>query len=361
MLPRDTVSLIARAPQRGFGLPAIAISLGLHGAAFAGLLLFQEVAPPKPHAVFAVDLVRAADLTRPPRGNAGEQAELPKATQEIAPADAENVADPEKPAHRAAGDGEPAASEALNPGDSLAVERGSKPTPHLSTLATPENASHGRDRVPPTRQDTSPIAETASVPEESTEGSRSILLDPGRNLSPLDPAASPDTSKSRVDAELAPVKEMSHRSGEREPPREVVRSPPDRLTAHSQQPPVLNVRKVRGVAALLANVPGEDFVEKIDSSARMPSWHAGRGLVNAPPRYPYLARRRGQEGRAVLRVTVTPNGEAAFVRLHESSGYRLLDEAAVKAVREWHFIPAKRRGVPVAGSVDVPISFKLTD
>ncbi|MCH8835334.1 MAG: energy transducer TonB, partial [Proteobacteria bacterium] len=31
------------------------------------------------------------------------------------------------------------------------------------------------------------------------------------------------------------------------------------------------------------------------------------------------------------------------------------------AVRAWRFVPAKRAGVPVAGAIDVPITFRLTD
>lgn len=60
-------------------------------------------------------------------------------------------------------------------------------------------------------------------------------------------------------------------------------------------------------------------------------------------------------------MQVTADGAAAAVRLRQSSGYRLLDEAAVEAVKKWRFVPAIRAGAPVAGSVDVPVSFKLTD
>ncbi|MCY4237514.1 MAG: TonB family protein [Rhodospirillaceae bacterium] len=362
MLPRETNPFIARAPQRGPGLLVIGISLGLHSAAFAGLLLFQEVTPPKPYAVFAVELVRAADLIGPPRGNVAEQAESPEAAQQVSPEDAENIADPQKPAHRAAGDEEFAASsKALNPSDSLTAEPAPKPIRHLSPPPIPENASHRRNLVSRTHQDASPIAEITSAPEELTEAARPILPAPRRKPSPLDPAASSSASKGRIEAEPTRIKDTSPRSGEQGSPREVAQSAPDRLVARGQQTTLLKVRKVQGMAALPVNVPGGGVVGKLDSSTRMPPRYAGRGLANAPPRYPYLARRSGQEGRAVLRVTVTPDGAAAAVRLHESSGYRLLDKAAIKAIKAWRFIPAKRGGIPVAGSVDVPISFKLTD
>ncbi len=87
----------------------------------------------------------------------------------------------------------------------------------------------------------------------------------------------------------------------------------------------------------------------------------GAGLANPLPRYPYLARRHGQEGRVVLRVLVTAAGDAKAVFIRRSSGYRLLDEAALKAVGTWRFVPARKADMPVAGAVDVPVSFRLTE
>lgn len=40
---------------------------------------------------------------------------------------------------------------------------------------------------------------------------------------------------------------------------------------------------------------------------------------------------------------------------------RLLDEAAVDAVKAWRFAPASLGGVPVTAALDVPVSFELTN
>lgn len=82
-------------------------------------------------------------------------------------------------------------------------------------------------------------------------------------------------------------------------------------------------------------------------------------LRNPPPAYPPLSRRLGEEGRVVLRVLVSPGGEAAEVQLRSSSGYARLDEAAREIVRRWKFVPAKRGEHPVAAWVLIPVSFKL--
>lgn len=82
-------------------------------------------------------------------------------------------------------------------------------------------------------------------------------------------------------------------------------------------------------------------------------------LHNPKPPYPLLARRRGDEGRVVLRVQVSAAGLAEQVQLHRSSGNDSLDEAALNTVQNWRFVPAQRGDTPVAASVLVPITFKL--
>lgn len=80
---------------------------------------------------------------------------------------------------------------------------------------------------------------------------------------------------------------------------------------------------------------------------------------NPMPVYPDVARRRGRQGRVVLRVEVRPDGAAGAVSIDRSSGDVRLDEAALAAVRQWRFRPALRNGVPVVARVRVPVRFRL--
>ena len=82
-------------------------------------------------------------------------------------------------------------------------------------------------------------------------------------------------------------------------------------------------------------------------------------LHNPRPEYPALAKRRQWEGRVLLKVQVLASGRAAQVSIAASSGHEVLDEAALDAVRHWHFVPAKRGGQPVDSWVNVPINFNL--
>lgn len=82
-------------------------------------------------------------------------------------------------------------------------------------------------------------------------------------------------------------------------------------------------------------------------------------LKNPAPPYPPLSRRMGEEGKVILRVSVTAQGSADSVEIKTSSGSTRLDEAAQKTVRNWKFIPAKRGDLGVQSWVLVPIIFKL--
>ena len=80
---------------------------------------------------------------------------------------------------------------------------------------------------------------------------------------------------------------------------------------------------------------------------------------NTAPRYPRLARERGYEGTVVLVVRVSRQGTVAGSVIKKSSGYRVLDRAAEKAVRTWLFAPARRSGVLFESTVEIPIEFRL--
>lgn len=82
-------------------------------------------------------------------------------------------------------------------------------------------------------------------------------------------------------------------------------------------------------------------------------------LKNAPPQYPAVARKLKLEGTVTLRVLVSTEGRPLRVSLQRSSGASILDEAALKAVQGWYFVPAHRGNRPIATEVDVPVRFRL--
>ena len=80
---------------------------------------------------------------------------------------------------------------------------------------------------------------------------------------------------------------------------------------------------------------------------------------NSPPEYPELAKQMRQEGLVMLEVDVDREGLPIKVEIKQSSGYRLLDQAAIKAVSHWKFQPGRVGDIPVESAVTVPIRFRL--
>ncbi|MDD5560117.1 TonB family protein [Candidatus Methylomirabilis sp.] len=81
--------------------------------------------------------------------------------------------------------------------------------------------------------------------------------------------------------------------------------------------------------------------------------------INPLPKYPLLAREKGYEGTVYLRVLVQVNGRVGQLAVDRTSGYEILDRAAVDSVKEWAFFPAKKGGRLVESWVLLPVKFAL--
>ena len=63
----------------------------------------------------------------------------------------------------------------------------------------------------------------------------------------------------------------------------------------------------------------------------------------------------------MLMVEVLENGRAGEISIENSSGYELLDDAAIKGVRRWRFVPARKGSRAVRARVRIPVEFNLRD
>lgn len=84
-------------------------------------------------------------------------------------------------------------------------------------------------------------------------------------------------------------------------------------------------------------------------------------LSNPVPAYPMMARRMGWQGKVVLNVEVLASGLPGQIKLHQSCGHELMDNAAMNTVKSWHFTPARHAGRSVTQWFKVPINFSLED
>ena len=160
---------------------------------------------------------------------------------------------------------------------------------------------------------------------------------------PPEAAYQPEAQASEVIQETPPLPADSPE------PADASRSP---STAESGQEPVPSADSAISLAGLQQG--GQGGMSHSLMEARAPCYGFRR-----EPQYPRLAVRHGYEGTVLLRVRVLENGLVAEVQVKETSGYRILDKPARKAVKSWRFTPALLGGKPVDSWVLIPITFKL--
>ncbi|MEZ9832913.1 TonB family protein [Vibrio breoganii] len=78
-----------------------------------------------------------------------------------------------------------------------------------------------------------------------------------------------------------------------------------------------------------------------------------------PVSYPRLAQKRGWQGSTLVEIWIDEDGEQIKQTVVNSSGHKLLDEAALNAVSEWQFQHRNEQGQRIAYRVQVPINFQL--
>ena len=104
--------------------------------------------------------------------------------------------------------------------------------------------------------------------------------------------------------------------------------------------------------------PPTDFRE--GSVGTEPSMQTLAVLVGPAPPYPRPAIARHLEGTVLLRIHVDASGKPIEVLVEQSSGSRILDEAAAAFVRKrWSFVPAQQGGQAVEAWGLLPVEFAL--
>jgi len=147
----------------------------------------------------------------------------------------------------------------------------------------------------------------------------------------------------RVLATATPPPRRSEPPIEADRPSDAARRQPTRHATEVSRP----ASKVR-----LAQVPREAVPAGNDTT--LP-----RLRNNRPPVYPPSAIAARLQGTVIVRLRIDAEGNVANLQIERSSGHALLDAAAVQAVRHWRFVPAQRRGRPVATTVRLPVRFSL--
>jgi len=127
------------------------------------------------------------------------------------------------------------------------------------------------------------------------------------------------------------------------PPKPVAKPPPPRPQKQAKPNPAAPP-STAPAAPGPPKVVGENQVEWLNRPAVV---------------YPVKSRRRGDQGKTLLRVLIDPGGRPSQVLIDKSSGHATLDEAAVSGVKAARLKPFVENGVPQQIWVIVPINFVL--
>ncbi len=82
-------------------------------------------------------------------------------------------------------------------------------------------------------------------------------------------------------------------------------------------------------------------------------------LSQAPPIYPWQAKRRDIEGRVKIRFIVDEEGRVGHIEILESHPREIFDDAVVRCVSGWRFKPGTVENIPVKTLTETTIKFKL--
>jgi protein TonB len=142
------------------------------------------------------------------------------------------------------------------------------------------------------------------------------------------------------------------------PPKEQPK-PPARAkaapTRAAQKPAVTQTASPPGI--------GTDQATQTAAAAALPAivfeHHPRFRVPPRPATYPPRSIELGHQGEALVRVRLDTSGSAVEIVLWRTTGHEMLDQAALAAVRGWHFMPAMRNGHAIAAWVEIPVRFHL--
>ncbi|OHE89622.1 MAG: hypothetical protein A3G75_08705 [Verrucomicrobia bacterium RIFCSPLOWO2_12_FULL_64_8] len=117
---------------------------------------------------------------------------------------------------------------------------------------------------------------------------------------------------------------------------------------------------VGGGEALHSEVPAADRERVLDRmvAKRMRGAPDGdpRPFLGPVPAYPESMFKSGVKGTANVRFRIRTTG-AVFDPVAVAATHPAFGEAVVEAVRQWHFLPGIKNGVPVEWTVEMPVDF----
>lgn len=227
----------------------------------------------------------------------------------------------------------------------------------LAVLASPAWRAWRRWELQMPRGHNSP-ALAASVASPRSEATMTVQIS-----QPQAAAVAEPTSRRESELPDTPAAQFASAAADRRvplPAQERRRSDVEE-PARNEQPESARPKQTAEV-----QVPQRDAEASVESPASNPSAASSGATRDVPPTvvrevrpaYPPAAEAAGMQGVAKFHVRVNHRGEVLTAVLHQSSGYELLDRAALEAILQYQFAPFEA-GTGVAAEFIYPIRFRL--
>ncbi|MEI6066217.1 MAG: energy transducer TonB [Methylococcaceae bacterium] len=131
---------------------------------------------------------------------------------------------------------------------------------------------------------------------------------------------------------------------------------------------LIKSRPAKLVSKSVKYQPEQQTAQMVSSAMMLPPAGSTSAIDNFPvsdshnpsPEYPEMAIFLGYQGTAVIRIKVSAQGVSKGVEILRSSGHKILDESAAKALKKWRFTPSKNdNDNPMTDSVIISVIYIL--
>jgi protein TonB len=122
--------------------------------------------------------------------------------------------------------------------------------------------------------------------------------------------------------------------------------------------PLLESGALEGMPATAPAIESRPESSNRSDSRPGRSLEPARLLKRVIPVYPPLAKTAPVQGAVILEAAIAETG--AIDEVNVISGHPLLIRAAVDAIRQWRYEPAKLDGIPTRSLVEITVNFDLS-
>lgn len=189
---------------------------------------------------------------------------------------------------------------------------------------------------PETRELDLPVVQGIILPAPPAE----VVQTPSTKKAPVKPAPAPEKPIPKPEKVIPPQK-----------PRPIIEPPSERAITREQPEPV---EADPPESTALPETPDNSLGAPVT-----PPHEDARVFNNPRPGYPKQSRRMREQGTVILEVLILPDGTVGDVRVKQSSGFKRLDATAIKAVKRWKYVPARRGEEPIEYWYLQPLEFSL--